>query len=76
MHHILGSILIGAIFGSTIFGSTAKNKLRPVLRKAVKGGLIVQREAQRFGRNIRAGADELVAEARADIDRENQGGAH
>jgi len=72
MHHVLGSILIGA----AIFGSATKNKLRPVLRKAVKGGLIVQREAQRFGRNIRAGADELVAEARADIDRENQGGAH
>ena len=71
MHHVLGSILIGAIFGSA-----TKDKLRPVLRKAVRGGLIVQREAQRFGRNIRAGADELVAEARADIDRENQGGAH
>jgi hypothetical protein len=71
MHHILGTILVGAVFGSA-----AKSKLRPVLRKAVKGGLIVQRKAEQLGRNVRAGANELVAEARADLDRESPGGTH
>jgi hypothetical protein len=63
MHHIIGGVLIGAIFGAA-----SKERLRPYLRKAVKGGIVVGRKAQQMGASVRKEASDLVAEARTELD--------
>ena len=64
MHHILGGVLIGAVLG----GGTSKQRLRPFLRRAVKGGILTARKARAVGESLRTQAADLIAEARAEID--------
>jgi hypothetical protein len=70
MHHILGGVLIGAIFGTV-----SRRRLRPYLRTAVKGGIMVGRKAQQLGESVRKDVKDLVAEARTDLDTPPAGAA-
>jgi hypothetical protein len=68
MHQIIGGIVIGAILGKT------SGKLRPLVRKAVKTGLISERKVREFGQSLRHEASELVAEAKAELAEEARSG--
>lgn len=63
MHHIIGGVLIGAIFGTA-----SKERLRPYLRKAVKGGIVIGRKAQEIRESVRKETSDLMAEARTELD--------
>ena len=68
MHQIIGGIVIGAIVGKT------SGKIRPLLRKVVKGGLIAERKAKELGRSLRSEVDGIVAEAKTELEQEAQSG--
>jgi hypothetical protein len=68
MLHVLGGVAIGAVLAKTSTG-----KLRPFFRTVVKTGLIANRKAQDLGRSLRREAEELVAEAKAELENESQG---
>lgn len=70
MHHLIGSLLIGAVLGAT-----SRQRLRPYLRKAVKGGIAVGRKAQAITESVRKEANVLVEEARTELDTERSGAA-
>ena len=47
--------------------------LRPVIRTAVKEGLLIQRQVQAVVQEARQGVENLTAEARAELDRQERG---
>jgi hypothetical protein len=49
--------------------------LRPVIRTAVKEGLLIQRQVQAVVQEARQGVENLTAEARAELDRREKGDA-
>jgi hypothetical protein len=71
MHQIIGGIVLGAIVGKAA-GGLKSNKLRPLVRKTVKTGLIAARKANEFGRSLRREANALVAEAKAELEDESR----
>jgi polyhydroxyalkanoate synthesis regulator phasin len=73
MHQIIGGIVVGALLGPTsgILGK-ASEKLRPLARKAVKAGLIAERKAKEFAESLRREANQLVAEARTELEEESR----
>ena len=73
MHQIIGGIVVGAILGkaSGMIGKTSA-KLRPLARKAVKTGLIAQRKTREFGESLRRETNQLVAEAKTELDEESR----
>jgi polyhydroxyalkanoate synthesis regulator phasin len=73
MHQIIGGVVVGAILGkaSGMLGKTSE-RLRPLVRKAVKAGLIAERKAKEFGESVRREANQLVAEARTELDEESR----
>ena len=64
MHHVIGTLVIGA-FGGMAF---PRAKLRPALRGLVKGGIALRRRLEEAGTAARAEVEKLVDEARADLD--------
>ena len=66
MHHVIGALLIGAVAGG-VAGN--RDKRRPLVRKLVKGGIVVKRKLQTAGETAIAETRKLVDEARADLDR-------
>jgi len=65
MHHVIGALLIGAVAGG-VAGN--RDKRRPLVRKLVKGGIVVKRKLQAAGETAIAETRKLVDEARADLD--------
>jgi IS5 family transposase len=69
MHHIIGSLLIGAA-GGAVAGK--RRELRPALRGIIKSGLLAKRKITAIGSSTVAGAQKaqkLAEEGRADLDR-------
>jgi hypothetical protein len=62
MHHVIGTLLIGAVAGN-------RDKRRPLVRRLVKGGIVAKRKLQAAGETAIAETRKLVEEARADLDR-------
>jgi hypothetical protein len=73
MHQIIGGFVMGALLGTTsgVLGK-ASGKLRPLVRKAVKTGLIAERKVKEFGESMRREANQLVAEAKTELDEESR----
>ncbi len=66
-----GSFLLGAAAGGLLGASPAvRAGFRAMVKKAIKGGLLLKDEAQAMAENARSDWQDLVAEARAEIDEE------
>jgi hypothetical protein len=65
MHHVIGTLLIGAVAGG-VAGN--RDKRRPLVRKLVKGGIVAKRKLQAVGATAIAETQKLVDEARAELD--------
>jgi hypothetical protein len=65
MHHVIGTLLIGAVAGG-VAGN--RDKRRPLVRRLVKGGIVAKRKLQAAGATAIAQTRKLVEEARADLD--------
>jgi len=66
MHHVIGTLLIGAVAGGVAGNS---DRRRPLVRRLVKGGIVVKRKLQAARETAIAETRKLVEEARADLDR-------
>jgi hypothetical protein len=66
MHHVIGTLLIGAVAGGV---ASNRDKRRPLVRRLVKGGIVAKRKLQAVGATAIAETQKLVAEARAELDR-------
>jgi hypothetical protein len=60
--------LIGAASGLVL--ALAAPFLRPVMRSAVKGGILAGRYARQVGSNMKEEFEDIVAEAEAELDQE------
>jgi len=65
MHHVIGTLIIGAFAGVVAGRSTS---LRPAFRGLVKGGIVMKRKIQSAGAAACGEMQKLVDEARADLD--------
>ncbi len=65
MHHVIGTLLIGAFAGG--FASRPA-RFRPILRGVVKGGIAAKRKIVAVSTTAGEEMQKLVAEARADLD--------
>ena len=65
MHHVIGTLLIGAVAGG-VAGN--RDRRSPIVRKLVKGGIVAKRKLQSAGATAIAEAQRLVDEARAELD--------
>ena len=65
MHHVIGTLLIGAVAGG-VAGN--RDRRRPLVRKLVKGGIVAKRKLQAAGATAVAETQKLVDEARAELD--------
>jgi hypothetical protein len=65
MHHVIGTLLIGAVAGG-VAGN--RDRRRPLVRRLVKGGIVAKRKLQAAGATAIAEAQRLVDEARAELD--------
>ena len=70
MHHIIGGILIGAIFATP-----RPKSVRPALRAVVRTGLVAQRKAQEMTESARTQFRTLVDEAKQEMNASPSGGA-
>ena len=66
MHHVIGTILIGAVAGG-VAGN--RDRRRSLVRGLVKGGIVAKRKVQAVGATALAETRKLVDEAQADLDR-------
>lgn len=66
MHQIIGGFILGAVFGQ----AARENVWRPVLRRSIKSGLILTEKARELARKVKAETDEIVAEAKEELERE------
>ena len=64
----MSAYLVGAASGLVL--ALAAPLLRPVMRSAVKGGIMVGRYARQVGSNMKEEFEDIVAEAEADLDKE------
>jgi hypothetical protein len=64
MHHIIAAAVAGSVVGGA---TTARGRLRPVLRSAIKGGIVAKRKIQAYGAAALAETHKLVDEARAEL---------
>jgi len=70
VHHVIGALLIGTFAGGVAGGVAGnRDKRRPLVRKLVKGGIVVKRKLQAAGETAIVETRKLVDEARADLDR-------
>jgi len=65
MHHVLGTLVIGALAGGL---AGRRVGVRPALRKVVKAGIVSKRKIGGITATAREEMQKLVAEARADLD--------
>jgi hypothetical protein len=65
MHHVIGTLLIGAVAGGT---AGSRDRRRLLVRKFVKGGIVAKRKLQAVGATAIAETQKLVDEARAELD--------
>ena len=65
MHHVIGTLLIGAVAGG-VAGN--RDRRRPLVRRLVKGGIVAKRKLQAAGATAVAETQKLVDEARAELD--------
>jgi hypothetical protein len=65
MHHVIGTLLVGAVAGGVVGN---RDKRRPLVRKLVKGGIVAKRKLQAVGAAAIAETQRLVDEARAELD--------
>ena len=65
----MSAYLVGGASGVAL--ALAAPLLRPVMRSAVKGGILVGRYARQLGSNMKEEFEDIVAEAEADLDKEN-----
>jgi len=65
MHHVIGTLLIGALAGG-VAGN--REKRRPLVRRLVKGGIVAKRKLQAASATAIAETQKLVDEARAELD--------
>jgi hypothetical protein len=63
-----GAYLMGAASGLVL--ALAAPFLRPVMRSAVKGGILVGRYARQVGSGMKEEFEDIVAEAEADLEKE------
>jgi hypothetical protein len=61
---------LAAAFALPLFGKQA----RPVVRGAIKGGIVAGRYVQRVASTVKEDVQDIAAEAKADLDLENDGG--
>ena len=59
--------LFAFVFGG-LFAGVVSGFGRPVLKGTVKGGIAMKRKAERAGRRVKSELDDLVADARAEMD--------
>lgn len=64
----MNAYLVGGASGIVL--ALAAPLLRPVMRSAAKGGILVGRYARQLGSNIKEEFEDIVAEAEADLDKE------
>ena len=67
MHQIIGGFILGTVVGQ----AARKNVWRPVLRGSIKSGLILTHQAKELARKVKAETDEIVAEAKEELERED-----
>jgi hypothetical protein len=65
MHHLIGTLVIGALAGG-LAGRGAR--VRPAVRKVVKGGIVAKRKIDAVTASAWDEMQKLVDEARADLD--------
>jgi GGDEF domain-containing protein len=68
----MGAYLVGAASGLVL--ALAAPLLRPVVRSAVKGGILVGRHARQVGSTMKEEFEDIVAEAEAELDQEKAEG--
>jgi hypothetical protein len=66
----MGAYLAGAASGLVL--ALAGPLLRPAIRSAVKGGIIVGRYARQVGSSLKEEFEDVVAEAEAELDKETR----
>lgn len=64
----MSAYLAGAASGLVL--ALAAPLLRPVMRNAIKGGIMVGRYARQVGSNMKEEFEDIVAEAEAELDKE------
>jgi len=64
----MSAYLVGGASGLVL--ALAAPFLRPVMRSAVKGGILVGRYARQVGSSVKEEFEDIVAEAEADIEKE------
>jgi len=64
----VSAYLVGGASGLVL--ALAAPFLRPVMRSAVKGGILVGRYARQVGSSMKEEFEDIVAEAEADLDKE------
>jgi hypothetical protein len=64
----MGAYLVGGASGLAL--ALAAPLLRPVMRSAVKGGIVVGRYARQVGSSMKEEFEDIVAEAETDLDKE------
>jgi hypothetical protein len=68
MCEVISSVIVGAVVG----GSASKLPWRRPLRVVLREGMRAQRKLAQFGASIRAEANQLVAEAREELDHDRK----
>jgi Protein of unknown function (DUF5132) len=66
----IGAYLVGAASGVVV--ALAAPLLRPAMRSAVKGGIIVGRYMRQVGSSMKEEFEDMVAEAEAELDKESK----
>jgi hypothetical protein len=64
----MSAYLVGAASGLVL--AVATPLLRPVMRSAVKGGIVVGRYARQAGSSMKETFEDIVSEAEAELDQE------
>lgn len=66
-----GSFVLGTAAGGLLGASpTVRDGLRALVKKAIKGGLLLKDEVQALAEHVRSDWQDLVAEARAEVEEE------
>ena len=63
MHHIIGGFILGTAFGQT----TRTTIWKPLLRNAIKGGIVAARGAKSMTAAVRSEARSIYAEAQSEL---------
>ncbi|HEY6393707.1 MAG TPA: hypothetical protein VIX89_20665 [Bryobacteraceae bacterium] len=62
--------LIAFALGGLLAGIFSKGAGRPILKQTVKGGILAKRKAEEVGQRVKSGFNDLVADARSELDPE------